>query len=283
MEIILCPYCKSGQYTYWSEERGFKAVRCRSCSLIYVNPRPNLASISEAVKTGTHNADAHNLNVKARRSNVKVAHYRTIFARLFNDVWQRTQPISWLDVGAGYGEIIEALSSLAEKGSKIEGLEPMKHKAEQAKMRGLAVKEDYLRLTHPKVDFISLVDVFSHIPDFHEFLNLVKSVLKDRGEIFVETGNLADLSDRNDFPGELGLPDHLVFAGEHHLCGYLEKAGFKIVRIEKNRIDDIGNFVKNCVKKAIGRPSSIRFPYTSGYRSLLVRARLTSDHGNDKN
>ena len=49
----------------------------------------------------------------------------------------------------------------------------------------------------------------------------------------METGNLADLDRREDFPGELGLPDHLTFAGEAHLLGFLERAGFELVRIER--------------------------------------------------
>ncbi len=32
-------------------------------------------------------------------------------------------------------------------------------------------------------------------------------------------------------PTELDLPDHLVFAGEKHLTGYLNDAGFSIVAI----------------------------------------------------
>jgi hypothetical protein len=90
----------------------------------------------------------------------------------------------------------------------------------------------------------------------------------------VETGNLADLADRQEFPGELGLPDHLVFAGEVHLRGYLERAGFEIVRVERARIDGVANLVKNAVKKLIGRPAVLGVPYTSDYRQLLVRARL---------
>jgi SAM-dependent methyltransferase len=150
----------------------------------------------------------------------------------------------------------------------------MRPKAEHARARGLAIVEDYLRPGRDEVDFVSVVDVFSHIPDFDRFLGDVRSVLSPCGEIFVETGNLADLADRQEFPGELGLPDHLVFAGEVHLRGYLERAGFEIVRVERARIDGVANLVKNAVKKLIGRPAVLGVPYTSDYRQLLVRARL---------
>lgn len=90
----------------------------------------------------------------------------------------------------------------------------------------------------------------------------------------METGNLADLHCREEFPGELGVPDHLVFAGESHLHGFLREAGFEIIRLERVRIDGVVHVAKSVVKKLLGRPEHLRFPYTSGYRQLLVRARL---------
>jgi len=273
-EAIACPYCGAHEFAAWADERGFTAVRCKACALIYVNPRPTLGSIDAAVRTGAHGDEAQGLSVVSRRVEAKVARYEKIFSQLFDDVWRSGKPISWLDVGAGYGEVIEAVARLAPAGSRIEGLEPMKPKATEARARGLVITEDYLRPTHSKVAFVSVVDVFSHIPSFGEFLSDVRSVLEPGGEIFVETGNLADLERREDFPGELGLPDHLVFAGESHLRGYLERAGFEIVRIEATRIDDVTNLLKNIVKKLLGRPVTIGMPYSSKYRQLLIRARL---------
>lgn len=276
LEAIPCPYCGSTNHVAWAEELGFTAVRCDDCALLYCNPRPSLSMINVAVRTGTHGKEAQGLNVVARRIKSKVTYYRRVFSMLFGDVWRRGQPISWLDVGAGYGEVLEAVAALAPGGSHIEGLEPMSPKAKKARERGLTITEDYLRPNHAKVDIVSAVDIFSHLPDFGSFLADVRNVLKPNGELFIETGNLADLARREEFPGELGLPDHLVFAGEKHLLGYLDKAGFEIVRIERRRIDGVVNLAKNIVKMLIGRPAALGIPYTSKYRQLQIRARLRS-------
>lgn len=273
-ELIPCPYCGAEEHAFWADEIGFAAVRCKACSLIYVNPRPSLATIDMAVRTGVHSDEAHGLNVKSYHDPRKVARYRRTFARMFDDVWRSGRAISWLDVGAGYGEIVEAVMGLAAAGSRIEGLEPMQPKAEHARARGLAVTQDYLRPGRNPAEVVSIVDVFSHIPQFHQFLQDVRSVLTPRGEVFVETGNLADLRTRAEFPGELGLPDHLVFAGEAQLRGYLDRAGFDVVRLERVRIDGMVNLAKNLVKKALGRPVRLALPYSSDYRQLLIRARL---------
>jgi SAM-dependent methyltransferase len=157
----------------------------------------------------------------------------------------------------------------------------MEPKAKAAQVRGLNVINDYLRRDRPKVDVVSVVDVFSHIPDFKSFLTEVTAVLKPNGEIFIETGNLADIEHRHEFVGDLDLPDHLVFAGEGHIVGFLEDAGFRIVKIERHRIDTVLFFAKSIVKKILGRPATVRLPNRSAARSLLIRARLRHDtiHG----
>ena len=275
MEAIACPYCGVRDDEPWAHERGFTTVRCRPCGFLYLNPRPNAEAIDAAVRTGMHGEVAQNLNVVARRRRAKIIQYRDVFARLFDDVWKRGEPVSWLDVGAGYGEIVEAVTSLVPPGSSVEGVEPMAPKASQARARGLNVTQGYLQSNHAKVDIVSMIDVFSHIPSFGTFLLDVRNVLKPTGEVFMETGNLADLDRREDFPGELGLPDHLAFAGEAHLLGFLERAGFELVRIEKVRVDGVINTAKSIAKKILGRPVLLRMPYSSRYRQLLIRARLS--------
>src|SRR6185295_4620784 len=88
-DLIPCPYCGASDHSPWDQELGFSAVRCDACGLIYVNPRPSLASIDVAVRSGVHGATANHLNVVVRRLPTRVSRYRAIFARLFDDVWRR--------------------------------------------------------------------------------------------------------------------------------------------------------------------------------------------------
>jgi len=273
-EDIACLYCGDSQSQPWATENGYTAVRCSNCGLIYVNPRPSLSLISEAVQTGVHSDVEHGRTAIGNRVGSKVAIYKNILGSLFEDLWLSSKKVSWLDVGAGYGEVIEAVTLLAPAGSKIVGLEPMKPKADHASARGLTIRQCYLNEITEKFDVISLVNVYSHIPDFRSFLKEVTTVLTSTGEVFIETGNTADLKSLLEVPGELDLPDHLVFAGEKHLTGFLNEAGFSVVTIKRRRIDTLTNFAKSIVKKAIGRKVNLALPYTSAYRSLLIRAKL---------
>ncbi len=267
-----CPYCKEKNYTLWASENGFDAVKCNGCGIVYVNPRPSSELIDSAVKTGTHAEEFGAINVVTGRMPSKVKYYQRIFKRVFSDVWQNGTPITWLDVGAGFGEVMEAIRELAPSLSSIEGLEPMHPKAMQARNRGLTIHEHYLDQLTKEYQFISVINVFSHLPDFHEFLRTARERLVPNGEILIETGNVADM-ERSRFSGVLSLPDHLVFSGERHIHGYLEKAGFEVVGLERFRTDTVVGWAKDIARKLMGQPVLMRLPYTSPYRSLLVRAR----------
>lgn len=274
LESVSCPFCQSNESNHWVTENGFNAVKCRECGLIYVNPRNIQSVVDKAVTTGHHSEVLGGRNVVGRRSKRKVLKYRRVLGRLFNDVWSENRTISWLDIGAGFGEIVEALSSLAPKGSQVHGIEPMGPKAQNAQSRGILVREGYLNSVKESYDFVSLVDVFSHLPDFRPFLLEIKNVLNDGGQIYLQTGNIADLRGSNDVPTQLDLPDHLVFAGEKHIIAYLEEAGFKIIEIVHVRNDTFVNLLKILIRKIQGRQIALVFPGTSEYRSLRIRARL---------
>ena len=274
LQSITCPLCDGDKYVLFAEENSYKAVRCSNCGLIYVNPRPDLSLISEAVNTGVHSEVEGGRNVVVRRSGSKVNQYKKILSEMFTDKWEKKDPISWLDVGAGYGEFIEAVGSMAPNGSNILGIEPMHPKVIAAQKGGLNVKEMYLADVNEHYDIISLINVFSHLPNIKSFLNEVKQVLKQGGELFLETGNIADLESSKEVPTELDLPDHLIFAGERQIELWLSNAGFEILSIKRLRKDIFSNLLKNIVKKILGRKVTLALPYTSAYRSLLVRARL---------
>jgi 2-polyprenyl-3-methyl-5-hydroxy-6-metoxy-1,4-benzoquinol methylase len=272
-EQVACPHCGSDDAMPWAEELGFVVVRCRGCRLIYINPRPTRADITSAVTTGAHKLQSGMLNVRARRVGSRITKYRRDLGALFGDRLA-AGPVRWLDVGAGYGELIEAVQQLAQPGSSVRGVEPMAHKAADSQARGLAVRHGFLAPEDGPADVISLIDVFSHLPDFGAMLADMRAVLAPGGELLIETGNLADLERRSEFAGELGLPDHLVFCGADHLARWLDRAGFDVVRIVAHRHDGIADQIKNAVKLALGRPARLALPYRSAYRQLQVRARL---------
>jgi Zn ribbon nucleic-acid-binding protein len=274
VERIDCPLCHADKPQPWGHENGFDCVRCGACGLLYVNPRPVAEHIDRAVQLGVHEDEKLNMNVVGCRIASKVDRFRAVVQRQFPEIRPGGKPIRWLDVGAGFGELVEAVTSIMPHGSACEGIEPMLPKSQDAQRRGLPVRAVYMQDVKERYDVVSLIDVFSHIPDFHAFLKDVKALLNPRGEVFLKTGNAADLKDRAQFPGPLTLPDHLTFGGEPQVRRFLEEAGFEIVDVRADRMDGILYSIRNLAKWILRRPVCLSLPYTSPARILWIRARL---------
>ena len=275
LETIECPLCGGVCGDQWGAENGFRCIKCSDCGLVYVNPRPDLAEISHANEVGEHRTAGEVLHVVYKRSRRKALRYAATIRAVFPDLIAASTPVRWLDVGAGFGELVEVLQEILPAGSQVMGIEPMAPKVVDAQARGLPVFQTDLSQIPGRFDVISLVNVFSHIPDFHDFLGRLRPLLTDRGELFVETGNGGDLASMEDYPDLLYLPDHLVFAGESHLRDYLEQSGFAVQSTTRIRVDTAVQFGKNVLKAALGQRIKWTMPYRSPFRRVLVRARLT--------
>ena len=272
LEDCNCPYCGSSSKKQWGIEKGFHTVRCTGCDFLYLSPRPSQEIRTSATDTGSHGA-ADGMDISERYIPAKSAIYRNILAETFADVWSNKASVIWVDIGSGYGEVMDAVRSLASSDSKVMGIEPMAVKANSAINRGLQVQIGYVGAQSEKAQYASLINVFSHIYDFDSLLKDIHALLLDKGELFMETGDMTKIERREQLPFELGSPDHVAFASEKHIRGFLDRNGFEIVSISHKRVDGLVSTVKNIVKKAIGRDVVIKVPYTSDYRSMFVRAR----------
>jgi 2-polyprenyl-3-methyl-5-hydroxy-6-metoxy-1,4-benzoquinol methylase/Zn ribbon nucleic-acid-binding protein len=273
LQTISCPLCRDSESHSWGQENGFQAVKCDTCGLVYVSPRPALTEINEANILGQHKTSDGVLDVVFSRSPEKVVHYSKIIKVMFADRLQK--PVSWLDVGAGFGEVVEAINTIAHEGSYVQGIEPMIAKAEVASRHGLSVHACMLSGVTETYDIISIINVFSHIPDFRSFLAEIKRRLNNGGELLIETGNGGDLIDASQYPDHLFLPDHLVFAGIKHMHQFLNEGGFEVVSMHQRRFDDRPFLAaKNLIKRILGRNVPFIVPYTSPFRTIFYRARL---------
>lgn len=270
-----CPVCGSRGKERWASERGFDVYRCVNCRFLYLWPMVRSDDLREAVRSGHH--AALGLDVRARRIPGKGRRYTRLLDPVLTALRAYGRPVQWIDVGCGYGELLEAVSVVLPEGSLSLGFEPMTHKAMQARARGLTVVNEYLQSNGYSADVISMMDIFSHVPDFRSLLRVASSNLKINGYLVLETGNLADLNYRDECPGELGLPDHLAFAGEAHIHRLLSETGFEIESLVRIRIDGVLETLKNIAKVALGRPARIRLPYASRYRTMVVTARKIDD------
>lgn len=271
LENIACPCCGADDARPWGSESGYSAVKCVPCGLIYVNPRPSLENITSANRIGEHRVAGGKVVVRAHRDQAGVTRAARQVRELFADL---RAPVDWLDIGAGYGEFIEGAMVALPAGSRVSGIEPMLAKSAAARARGLEVSDTPLDAVAGQFDVVSLINVFSHIPDFGAFGAQIRRLLKPGGHLLLETGNAADLPSRADYPDILYLPDHLVFAGDSQMRRILGGLGFAIEATAEERLDGPAFVAKRAIKGALKGQLSVTLPYQSPFRLVSYRARL---------
>jgi SAM-dependent methyltransferase len=225
-KVEICYNCGSREHSLFATENGFSLVRCHDCGLLFVDSRPSETQIAVAHQQGLHNG-VQTVEVTGRFLPRKVERLRSVLKDLCVPRGERT----WLDVGCGHGEFLEALQ-LYNPEAIVRGTEPNLHKQASGRARGLNI--DYFDLaTHGEYyDSISLLNVFSHLSDPPSFIGLLRERLNSGGEIILETGDTKGLAPDELFR-PLYLPDHLSFATEEIVQGLLSRSGFRVLEVRK--------------------------------------------------
>lgn len=225
-----CYYCHSSASVPYATENDFQLVQCVDCGLLFVNPRPADSDISAAAKTGQHHGQS-TIDTTGRFSQAKVASYAAVLRQLFPEQVPRGR---WLDIGCGHGEFLVALQAFCGKRLSTRGTEPNASKRASAAQHGIRADNLDLDRHDERYDFISLLNVYSHLPDPVQALARWRSLLEPGGEIIIQTGDTSHLAEKDQLKPYY-LPDHLSFASEAIVTGIMRKLGFEIVEVEKFR------------------------------------------------
>jgi|GEM_PF-418773 len=270
---VPCPFCGADDSESWGRENGWTAVRCRSCGLVYVNPRPDDNEIAESTRLGMHRVSSGSLDVKTGFSRARVRGFRRRLQSVFSRGELGRVPLRCLDVEAGYGELLEALRGLVAPGTRLEGIEPCRSKVEAAAAKGLSVRDCDLEPVTETYDLVSAINVLSHVPDPRAFVASLHARLVPGGSLLLVTGNGGDIP-RSDYPQRLQLPDHLLFVGRRHVSALLDQAGFTGIEPHAFRtalprsplFDLAGSGLAAVLRRRVG--------YSGAFRSLWMRGRL---------
>ena len=250
LEEIPCPVCRTKKYTVLqpaqypsglsnenlrevylaSSDRVLmdQLVQCRSCSLVYLNPRIDqeiiLSGYKNAVDPTFTGQNAQRIKTFKRSLSYILSRYE-IKANLQTRV---------LDVGCAGGAFPKAASDL---GFSVTGVEPSSWLAEQGKKTynldirtGLLAEQEF---TKASFDVVTLWDVIEHLTDPDEVIGQVHCLLKDKGLLIVNYPNYASLMRRllgMKWPFFLNV--HLLYFTPVTIKYFLEDRGFIV---EENR------------------------------------------------
>ena len=280
MELVevSCYNCGGKEYELYATENGFRYVKCKNCGLVYLNPRPKDVEVISSHEYGVHIGNKV-INVTGRYKKSKIKRYLSIIG----DFYTKEELIDkkWLDIGCGFGEFIETLNKVANNNIYVKGSELNKIKINFCKERGLDVEKIDMKNHNEKYDVISLLNIFSHLPNPIQYFESLKKNLRTRGELFIETGNISNMPAKY-FPRPFYAPDHLSFANKEIVEDILKRIGFEIVKTKLYRgelypkISDIRGSVvlaaKSVVKYKDGRFRNF-FPKYPNI-DMFIRAKL---------
>jgi SAM-dependent methyltransferase len=243
--MVVCYNCGCDESAFYAAENGFTLRKCVQCGLLLLADRPSDDQISQAHKQGKHTG-VRELDVTGKFAARKIPRYVSILRDMFGD--QLPTGTRWLDVGCGHGELLVAIQTCYPGQVTARGTEPNAHKRASALKRGLDVDYFDLDAHTERYDIISLLNVYSHLPDPPQFLQSLSALLRPGGELLIETGDSAHFLPE-DHHRPFYLPDHLSFASEGIVVDVLKRVGFRVVEIRKYPLISFG--VKALVKEVI--------------------------------
>ncbi len=222
--LSACPWCDSLNYKPWGGVvRGFEAVKCQDCSLIFIKNRLNARGLNKYYSTYlTQVHQANDVLNKQRR-----VMYQLEFD-LISPYLKKKSRI--LDVGCSGGYFLDLFH---DQGHKCFGVEFGAEAAQEASQKYSVWEGEFSKLSIPKTfDLIVFRGVIEHIPQPKTYLKKAVSLLRKGGMIFITSTPNADSLCCELFQENWGLhvPEpHLMHFQPRHFDEYFAKRGLRKV------------------------------------------------------
>lgn len=234
MRYVKCNLCGSDEHVvidshrkgkYGKPEAEVRAVICKTCGLVYLNPQLDDVERCDIYSAGAsnipHEADEKYLQMKETGAEL-------ILKWLNERVNLHDKPGRVLDVGCGFGSLLHAFQKY---GWDAYGIEPATNYAEFARENyGAKVTVGFLEnsnLPSSYFDVVTLAHSLEHFSDPTKTLTRIRSLIKDEGQIFIEVPNILKPISFRCFHAL-----HLYYYSANTLGLLLRKTGFELIEID---------------------------------------------------
>jgi 2-polyprenyl-3-methyl-5-hydroxy-6-metoxy-1,4-benzoquinol methylase len=199
-----------------------QVVQCRTCALVFVNPRPD----PQLIVAGYSDAEDRTF---VEQNGDRIRTFRRTIGRVLRGMGKNSGAgMRLLDVGCAGGAFLVAAR---EAGFEVAGVEPSRWMADFGrKSYGLDIIDGILRpetFAPGTFDVVTLWDVIEHVPDPHELLGLIHRLLKPEGWLVVNYPDIGSLAARTlgrRWPFWLSV--HLLYYTRPTMRQQLMRAGF---------------------------------------------------------
>lgn len=226
-ESVPCNLCGATRSSPVLVNCGLAIVRCQSCNLVYVNPRPT-ADALRAYYALPDLLDHESWSSYRRHT---AGQLRALWGERFRDLqrWRSGAGTRLFDLGAGYGDFLHVAS---RAGWVTTGLEFSPVVARVAREQyGIALHVGALEtvdLAPDRFDVVSLWHVLEHMPDPKATLVRLRQLLTPDGVLAIEVPNIA-FAVRRSYTYPLSATLHLYHFTNTTLSDMARGAGFTVL------------------------------------------------------
>jgi SAM-dependent methyltransferase len=218
-----CDLCGSEEQTLLFVKEGFRHVRCRTCGLVFVNPRlTEHLEIQSREGTGTMGEE--------QLTPSQIRRLRKELALL--EPFRRLNRI--LEVGAGRGWFLDEASRLDWETWAVEiNAQALEHLAKRACDRVIAQPAESFEAPPECVDIARMWDVIEHLPSPRRSVSNIYRVLRPGGLLRISTTNFASLSRWLNGPEWVYLngSDHIFLFEPSTITRLLTQVGFSSISV----------------------------------------------------
>ncbi len=235
LERVACPLCGARDDDPVLQKDGFAIVRCRGCSLTYVNPRLSIGALTQLYSDQVISPAAYYVRTEQtdERSFAErvalIAHWR--------------KPGRLLDLGCGPG----TFSVVARAhGWTTVGLDVNPTSVALCRARGLDVVAGafpHADLAGQRFDVVAMNDFLEHLTDPAAALRLVRSLLQPGGVAFISTPDIGSIIARlaGRLWPHLKPNEHIVYFNRSTIRRLLEQTGFRVEHMQSiGRVRNLG-------------------------------------------
>ncbi len=289
MEYLDCKLCHNGEYELFKEIGGYKLVKCRSCGLVYLNPRPSQKEIKK-IYANKYVLYEKKADIQNKQIEEEINKRRRRCEKILGVLKKKAGRV--LDIGCGRGFFIACMKRY---GWEVAGIDISESACDFAmKYLGLNIHRGIVEDMAFKEDFdlITMSHLFEHLPDPVNTLKKISQLMSKDGMLVVAGPNFGSFDRWWHGVSWEGykMPSHLYYLTPQTYCAFLEKAGFRVVKIEYefwNPIthlqDKLKNGKKNAhikIKKSI-KKSNDNFMFKCVNKIMAIFSRCINLRGRD--
>ncbi len=253
--------------------------------MLVTTPIPkNLGKYYDSKEYQSHNNSTHTL-LNTLYNVVKNVSFKRKKALFHKGKTKKTV----LDIGAGTGDF---LLYCREQGLSIVGVEPNEKARKKAQEKGLKLEKSLNNITKKKYEIITLWHVLEHVPNLFEYIEQLKYLLSEKGQLFIAVPNFKsfDAEYYKEFWAAYDVPRHLWHFSQKSIHTLFEAVDMEVIKTHPMKYDAFYvSLLSEKNKKGktnalrsffIGLLSNIKASRSKEYSSLIYELKHAKTHFN---